>query len=135
MNRLKKQSEKTPKEQTEKRRPGLFQQWITGIMDGSFLSGDATTRNIPFALFLCLLVGFYIANTYNAERTIRQKARITKELKDLRSEYITLKSELVYNSNPSQVADKLQKHNIYEAKEPPRTLYISKDNKIEPIKE
>jgi hypothetical protein len=130
MNRLKKQSEQSAKEQTEKRRPGLFQQWITGIMDGSFLSGDATTRNIPFALFLCLLVGFYIANTYNAERTIRQTARITKELKDLRSEYITLKSELVYNSNPSQIADKLKERNIYEAKEPPRTLYISKDDKL-----
>ena len=135
MNRLKKQSEQSAKEQTEKRRPGLFQQWITGIMDGSFLSGDATTRNIPFALFLCLLVGFYIANTYNAERTVRQTARITKELKDLRSEYITLKSELVYNSNPSQVAEKLQKQSIYEAKEPPRTLYLSKQDKIQANKD
>ena len=31
MNRLKKQSEKPAKEQSENRRQGLFQQWITGI--------------------------------------------------------------------------------------------------------
>jgi hypothetical protein len=131
MNRLKKQSEKPAKEQSENRRQGLFQQWITGIMDGSFLSGDTTARNIPFALFLCLLVGFYIANTYNAERTIRQTSRITKELKDLRSEYITLKSDLVYNSNPSQVAEKLFQLGVFEAKEPPRTLYITKEDKVQ----
>ena len=130
MNRLKKQSEQPAKEQAEKRRPGIIQQWITGVMDGSFLSGDSTTRSIPFALYLCLLVGFYIANTYNAERTIRQTSRINKELKDLRSEYITLKSELVYNSNPSQIAEKLINRNIFEAKEPPRSLYISKEDKI-----
>jgi hypothetical protein len=131
MNRLKKQSEKPVKGQSENRRQGLFQQWITGIMDGSFLSGDTTARNIPFALFLCLLVGFYIANTYNAERTIRQTSRITKELKDLRSEYITLKSDLVYNSNPSQVAEKLFQLGVFEAKEPPRTLYITKEDKVQ----
>ncbi len=133
MNRLKKHTESIVKEHDEKRGPGIIQQWITSLMDGSFLSGDSTARNIPFALFLCLLVGFYIANTYNAERTIRQTSRITKELKDLRSEYITLKSELVYNSNPSQVAEKLVKLGIFEAKEPPRTLYIAKDDKIKSI--
>jgi hypothetical protein len=132
MNRLKKHTESTPKEHAEKRNPGIIQQWITGVMDGSFLSGDTTTRNIPFALFLCLLIGFYIANTYNAERTIRQTSRITKELKDLRSEYITLKSDLVYNSNPSQVAEKLFQRGVFEAKEPPRTLYITKEDKVQP---
>lgn len=133
MNRLKKQTEQTSFEHDEKRGPSLLQQWITGVMDGSFLSGHSTARNIPFALYLCVLIGFYIANTYNAERTIRQTSRITKELKELRSEYITLKSDLVYNSNPSQVADKLLQLGIYEAKEPPRTLYIAKEDKIKSI--
>jgi hypothetical protein len=131
MNRLKKQSTEEPKAQKEKQesKPGIFQVWITGIMDGSFLSGENASRNIPFALFLCLLVGFYIANSYNSERIVRQTSKTGKDLKDLRSEYVSLKSELVFNSNPSQVAEKLVLLGVAESKTPPHHLFHN-DSKI-----
>lgn len=122
MNRLKKKSD--PKQKSTPQEVGPIYRWLTGIMDGSFLSKDSSVKNVPFALFICILAGFYIANTYNAERTVRQNARLIKELKDLRSEYITLKSELVFNSNPSQVAQKLAPEGIVEAKEPPQHLFL-----------
>ncbi len=124
MNRLKKNSD--PKQKSAPKEAGPIFLWLSGVMDGSFLSKDSSIKNVPFALFICLLAGFYIANTYNAERTVRQNARLIKELKDLRSEYITLKSELVFNSNPSQVAEKLAPEGIVEAKEPPQHLFLEK---------
>jgi hypothetical protein len=124
MNRLKKKSD--PKQKATPQEIGPLFRWLSGVMDGSFLSKDSSIKNVPFALFICLLAGFYIANTYNAERTVRQNARLIKELKDLRSEYITLKSDLVFNSNPSQVAHKLASEGIFEAKEPPQHLFIQK---------
>ena len=125
MNRLKKQATTEPKaqEETKESKPGVLQVWITGIMDGSFLSSENASRNIPFALFLCLLAGFYIANSYNAERIVRQTSKAVKDLKDLRSEYVSLKSELVFNSNPSQVADKLVLLGVAESKTPPHHLF------------
>ena len=125
MNRLKKQATTEPNAQEEKMvsKPGVIQVWITGIMDGSFLSGENASRNIPFALFLCLLAGFYIANSYNAERIVRQTSKAGKDLKDLRSEYVSLKSELVFNSNPSQVAEKLVLLGVAESKTPPHHLF------------
>jgi cell division protein FtsL len=124
MNRLKKPNHS--KQKAAPKKVGPIFRWLSDIIDGSFLSGDGTSKNVPFALFICLLAGFYIANTYNAERTVRQNARLIKEVKDLRSEYITLKSELVFNSNPSQVAQKLAPEGIVEAKEPPQHLFLEK---------
>ena len=43
----------------------------------------------------------YIANSYYAEHTVRDIDKTEKELKELRSEFIRGKSELMYSNNLS----------------------------------
>jgi hypothetical protein len=101
-----------------------FMSSIVHVFDGDFLNAFAKISNLPFTLFIALLIGFYIANTLHAERTIRETERTNTQLKDYRDEYISLKSELMFLSNQSQVAVKVAPFGLLEAKEPPHKLII-----------
>jgi len=45
----------------------------------------------------------YINNSYNAEGYVRTVSSLERELKDLRSEYITTKSLLMFQSKQTEV--------------------------------
>ena len=106
------------------RKMNAFARSIVHVFDGDFLNSFAKISNLPFTLFIALLIGFYIANTLHAERTIRETERTNTQLKDFRDEYISLKSELMFLSNQSQVAVKVAPLGLLEAKEPPHKLII-----------
>ncbi len=62
---------------------------------------------------------FYIANTYYAEKKERDIQALRKSLKELRYEYITARSELMKESQQSEVAIKLTDTDIKESRVPP----------------
>jgi hypothetical protein len=82
---------------------------------------------MPFAFFLTILSLIYIANSYYAERTIREIDSLSKELKELRSEYISGKSELMYSSKQSNVAEKSEEFGIKESLVPPKKIKVSQE--------
>lgn len=100
------------------------------ILDGSFLTRDKSIKNIPFLIFLALLGSLYIANNYNAEKNIRNADKINKEIKELQSEYISLKSELMFRSNQSEVARLASPLGLKESKEPPFKLVVATNKTI-----
>ena len=74
-----------------------FQTNISDVMSGKILE-KGLFELLPFSLYICLLLVFYINNSYRAESSIRAISSLERELKDLRSEYITTKSLLMYQS-------------------------------------
>jgi ABC-type transport system involved in cytochrome bd biosynthesis fused ATPase/permease subunit len=92
---------------------------VQNVLGGSFLTKERAVRLLPFFLFLTLLAMFYIANTYYAEKTERDIQALRKSLKELRYEYITTKSELMNQSQQSEVAKRLKNINIKESRVPP----------------
>jgi len=61
-------------------------------------------RNFNYLVVLMVLAMLYIANGHRAEEKIRRIHELKDEVKELRSEYIFLESEIMYNSTPSQMA-------------------------------
>jgi len=92
---------------------------VQNVLGGSFLTKERAVRLLPFFLFLTLLAMFYIANTYVAEKTERDIQALRKSLKELRYEYITTKSELMNQSQQSEVAKRLKDISIKESRVPP----------------
>ena len=91
---------------------------------------DMLLSILPFILFLMVIALTYIANSYQAERTIREIDGISKELKTLRTEYITGKSELMFVSKQSEVARLVEPQGIKESVEAPVKIMIeSTENK------
>lgn len=81
-------------------------------------------KSMPFILFVTLLIIGYIANSYYAERVIREIDHTKNELKEKRAEYISTKSELVSQSKQSEVARSLEAAEVKESTEPPKKLIM-----------
>jgi hypothetical protein len=82
------------------------------ILDGSLLTRDNVVSQLPYILFLTLLLILYIGNRYHAERVIRQSLELQTELKELRAKAISTASELEYLSNQSQVTRLIEQKNL-----------------------
>lgn len=98
------------------------------VLGGNFLKRESTLRLLPFFLFVALIIMFYIANTYYAERKERDIQALRKSLKELRYEYITTRSELMNHSQQSEVARKLEAISIKESRVPPVKVIKKKNN-------
>jgi len=86
---------------------------------------DQVVKLMPFILFLSVLILFYIANSYVAERTVRNIDKIKKEMKENRAEFISVKSEMMFRSKQSEVAKAAAPLQLKEATDPPRKIIVS----------
>ena len=92
---------------------------VIGLIDKNML-----LRMLPFAFFLMGLALVYIANSYVAEKTIREIDRTSRDIKELRSEYISVKSELMFKSRQSQVAKEVLPMGIKQLTVPPKKIVL-----------
>ena len=83
---------------------GVLAKGLSSVFSGTFLTNDKTIRHLPFVVFLAVIAVLYIANGYYADDKIREANRLGNQLKELRSEYIATKSELMFTSKQSEVA-------------------------------
>ncbi len=95
---------------------------VASVLDGSFLTRENLLRQIPFMVFITFLGIIYIANSYNAEKTIIDINRTKKQLEELRYEYITVKSTLMFQSKQSEIAYRLAASQLKESTVPPIKL-------------
>lgn len=103
---------------------GVLAKSLSSIFSGTFLTNESTLKHLPFLLFLVLVAIFYIANGYYADDKIREVNKITNELKELRSEYISTKSDLMFVSKQSEVAKAAEPLGIKEPIVPPMKIEI-----------
>lgn len=104
---------------------------ILSVLDGSFLTRDNVLNNIPFLLYLFGIGIFYIANSHYGEGTVIAMERMNREIKELRSEFISTRSELMFVSKQSEVAKSVADMGIYESVVPPKKIVITADEKPE----
>lgn len=122
MNTFKKKEEKIE----EKKSAGKVVKSLSSIFSGSFLSRENVVSSIPYVFFLTLLGILYIANGYYSEKTVRELYKVGAELKELRSEYITTKSDLNFQSKQSQVAQATVSFGVKESIIPPSKIVVTK---------
>jgi hypothetical protein len=68
---------------------------------------------------------FYIANGYWADGKIRTQNKLIAEIKELRSEYISSKSDLMFISKQSEVAKAVEKSGLREPVVPPMKILVT----------
>jgi hypothetical protein len=90
-----------------------------------YLKVSSFSNNLPFIGLLCVLALVYIANSHQVYKNIRNINKIETEIKDLRSEYITIKSDLMFQSKQSEVARKVEPTGLKELRTAPKKIYIN----------
>lgn len=118
--------EKKPKKKVLDKGKGIGKA-AKGVLAGEYLS-ERSFKFFPFLLFLAMLASIYIANNYLAENKIRKVNDLREELKELRYEYITGKSELMEASKQSNISERLKAIGIKENTQPVKSIIIKKEN-------
>ena len=97
---------------------------IRELLDGTILVRENVLKQLPFVLFLTLLGIIYIGNRFHAERMVRKISEMKTEVGNLRSEEITITSELMNISRPSEVAALVasKKMGLKESMVPPKKI-------------
>jgi hypothetical protein len=106
-----------------KKRSGIIKS-LNSVFSGTFLSNEKVLKHIPFLLFLSVIAILYIANGYWADDKIRQVNKLSSRLKELRSEYISTKSDLMFVSKQSEVAKSAEKMGLKEPIAPPMKIVV-----------
>lgn len=112
----------------KKKEAGKFSKSLANVFSGNFLSKDNVVGLLPFVFFLTFLGIMYIANGYYAQGIVRDLQKTGNEVKELRSEYITIKSDLNYKSKQSQVAQATKEIEVYESTTPPTKIVVDKES-------
>jgi hypothetical protein len=116
--------EKEPEEEGAKeekpKEPSRLTNTMQKVADFNFnLSREGLLKQVPFGIFIVFLLLIHIWNAHNAEKVIRKTDKLNKGIKELRSEYISILSELMSESKQSAVAAKLDTLGIKELTTPP----------------
>ncbi|MEK0439400.1 MAG: hypothetical protein RLZZ504_316 [Bacteroidota bacterium] len=77
---------------------------------------------VKFALVGFALMLFYIYNSHHANKAIRKKEQLIKELKELHSERISLESQTTNAAKQSELSKRLEGSGLKEITTPPIKL-------------
>jgi len=99
---------------------------IAALLSGRLLTQDAVIRHLPFLLFVAFIGLVYIANGYLAEASVRKINLTQQEIKELRSEQISMKSELNNTIIESELMKIIQERNmgLDESYDPPKKIIL-----------
>ncbi|MCK5857464.1 MAG: hypothetical protein KAG64_08240 [Bacteroidales bacterium] len=123
---------KTKNKKTDKKEPASkikLKRMLINVLDGSFLVDGRLINYAGIIGFAFVLTIASIGNSYIVERRISRIEKLKKENKDLRDEYISTKSQLMYYTKMSEVAKKLEGRGIKSPLRPSFKLIVSKKGK------
>lgn len=92
----------------------------------SYFEEGFPVQHLPKIIFAMALGLFYIGNTHYAEKTVRKINHVQTEVEDLRADYTTMKSDLMFASKQSEVARKVKQFGLAESLNPPFKVVVEK---------
>ena len=99
---------------------------IYSILKARFLVNEDANRNWGFIVFIILLAVIMIANTNRYERKIFQIKALEEEVKELRSEFVDRRSELMELKLESTIEKKMVAKGILPSSVPPVKIKVKK---------
>ncbi|MCO5232596.1 MAG: hypothetical protein LC105_11795 [Chitinophagales bacterium] len=77
-----------------------------------------------FILFIITIGIFHIYNSHKAVKMVREAANLEKEIKDLRWEHLSIKSDLLKQSMQSDIETRVQSIGLKSIKTPPYKIVV-----------
>ncbi len=99
---------------------------VYGILKARFLIDDDSIKNWRFIVFLIILAIIMIANTQRFEQKVFKITELTNQVKELRSEFVDRRSELMKLKMESTVSEKMEEKKIFPSTVPPVKITVKK---------
>ena len=97
---------------------------LLNILKGRFLVDDDAIKNWRFIGFSVVLLLVMIASSHHAEKKVYAIGDLDKKVKELRSEYVDLRSQLMKLKMESKVAIKMNKRGLKSSDVPPKKIRV-----------
>ncbi len=93
-------------------------------MKGKFLvSGDAP-KNWTFIIFLSLLATIMIASSHSADSKVHRIAKLTDEVKELRSQFVDYRSDVQRLKLESTILQTVEADGLFPSGTPPEKIKV-----------
>ena len=112
----------------KKKKENAILKGIQSVLDGTILTKELVVKSLPFIFYITFLAILYIANSNYSEKKIMEIEKVKKEIKELRSESISVKSKLMYYSRQTEVIKRIGVYGIKESVKPPHKIYVVNDS-------
>lgn len=99
---------------------------VYDILRAKFLINQDAVKNWKFIVFLIILAILMIANIHHYEKKIFRIVELNKEVKELRSEFVDRRSELMKLKMESTVSKKMEERGIFPSSVPPTKIRVVK---------
>ena len=100
---------------------------VYSILKAKFLIDDHAVKNWRFIVFILLLAIIMIANTQRFEQKVFEITKLTGQVKELRSEFVDRRSELMKLKMESTVSEKMIEKEIFPSTVPPVKIKVKKE--------
>ena len=97
---------------------------VYSLLKARFLIDDDAVKNWRFIVFVILLAIVMIANTQRFEQKVFRIAELTHQVKELRSEFVDRRSELMKLKMESTVAKQMEARLILPSTVPPIKIKV-----------
>jgi hypothetical protein len=96
------------------------------FLTGNLLASKKVVEQLPYIIFVSLLIFLYIANRYHAEKIARETMLLKEEVKELRAEATSSYTRLMRMSRQSQVEKLVENQGIglRQITKPPQKIVI-----------
>lgn len=94
---------------------------------GNFLKYPKVIKQVAFILFLITLTLSFIYNSHKAIKMVRDKDVLQAEIREIKWELTSIKSELLQNSMQSDIEKQIESIGLKSSKTPPYKIVVSKN--------
>ncbi|MAO07330.1 MAG: S-adenosyl-methyltransferase [Alteromonas sp.] len=96
------------------------------IVKGKFLVSDDAFKNWRFIIFLSLLAIIMIASSHQADKKVHEIARLSNEVKELKSEYVDVRMQLMQSKMETKIIKAMENRGLFPSEIPPQKVIIKK---------
>jgi len=86
---------------------------VLRLLKGTFLVQEGASKNWRFILFVFFLAGLMITASHKVDQKVMQIAKANKELQSVRSEFVSLREQVMHKRMETQLANKLHGQAIF----------------------
>lgn len=102
-----------------------FKKSIYDILRGNFLVSDDSFKNWRFILFIVGLMLMMIASSHSSDKKVMRIAKLNKEIKELRSEFLDTRSISMKLKLESTIKNKVLDLELKPSQNPPQVIRVT----------
>ncbi len=97
---------------------------LLDILKGKFLVSDEAPKNWLFILFASFLAAVMIGSSHSADKKVHQIAALNEEVKELRSEFVDVRSDVQKLRLESKIEEIVEQKELYPSEVPPKKIKV-----------